>query len=577
MIDSSIIFRTLALLVLAASLGAQTTVGSSTSASGGGLPAGSATDGLGFKMLALEDLNADGIPEYVISKHYDHDPAAGFGQGQGAIEVRDGASDAVIWKRYGPGASEYYGASLGLVDWLGSGFHEIAVYNRFAKTFDLLDAASGTLLATLTMPASVPTAYVGESMASGDLDGDGQEELLVSASPVPPNSFSNINQAGYVVIFSPTAAPVAITDPTDGFGSSIMVLHDLDGDGTRDFLVGARWFSPTGNVLFPNGLMRALSGATYAPLWHQIGSGAGSFMGNNFVSLPDQDGDGFADVGIPDYLTIDNLEVYSSATGAQIKVLTFPYGVAGPNGFATVPDIDGDGFPELAVTRGIYTTFASYPIKYGGYYLASLEDGHLVDEFQTVLLGLGWDFQLLAAPDSNGDGKSELLISRSGYAELVGCFQRFDLDPALAPLADGDPDHDLLLVDGSACLPSRRKSLAVGQPFSLGVDPVPDSLAPTDFIIWGLIGRPTTASAFSVQGGATFLFPPRVAAPSLPWLFCLVDSIGFDPAAAFPGYQAPWSIGAPFGLPMAIDVTLQGVTITGSDIEITNGVLLHVR
>ena len=56
-----------------------------------------------------------------------------------------------------------------------------------------------------------------------------------------------------------------------------------------------------------------------------------------------------------------------------------------------------------------------------------------------------------------------------------------------------------------------------------------------------------------------------------------MDSIGFDPAAAFPGYQAPWSIGAPFGLPMAIDVTLQGVTITGSDIEITNGVLLHVR
>ncbi|XP_066582926.1 integrin alpha-PS2 isoform X2 [Prorops nasuta] len=98
-------------------------------------------------------------------------------------------------------------------------------------------------------------AYFGYSVASGDIDGDGLDDLIVGAPmyTVPENPEMTI-ETGRVYVFYQGNGPEKLrkVDTRDGesnrgrFGLSLASLGDLDHDGFGDIAVGAPYAGPNG-------------------------------------------------------------------------------------------------------------------------------------------------------------------------------------------------------------------------------------------------------------------------------------------------------------------------------------------
>ena len=108
--------------------------------------------------------------------------------------------------------------------------------------------------ATTTITASATADYFGFALSSGDHDGDGVADLVVSAPEVATAS-SSIGAPGEVYMFSGASlsagaidesdAQAVITSTTnDGFGLSLLST-DVNGDGTDDLIVAAPMYDST--------------------------------------------------------------------------------------------------------------------------------------------------------------------------------------------------------------------------------------------------------------------------------------------------------------------------------------------
>ena len=144
----------------------------------------------------------------------------------------------------------------------------------------------------------------------------------------------------------------------------------------------------------------------------------------------------------------------------------------------------------------------------------------------------------------------------------------------------GGSSVDILLVNGSSGGISRRLDLARSTAFSFDLIQPPLNPLPAPFVVWGLIGVPSATSLFST-GIGDLCFPPHQAAPNNPLLFTLANSLFADPLASLPATLTPWNATLPFGIPFAVDITLQGLTANGagspsSALVITNAVTLRI-
>lgn len=98
---------------------------------------------------------------------------------------------------------------------------------------------------TWTLTGDSDTAQLGDTMAAGDLDGDGKAELAVSA----PGADVTIGDSGAVYLYRFDASgPVPLRPPLAAVGRGSfgagLAIADADGDGDLDLLVG----SPLGDL-----------------------------------------------------------------------------------------------------------------------------------------------------------------------------------------------------------------------------------------------------------------------------------------------------------------------------------------
>ncbi|MDP6932325.1 MAG: FG-GAP-like repeat-containing protein, partial [Myxococcota bacterium] len=291
----------------------------------------------------------------------------------------------------------------------------------------------------------------GASVAmAGDIDGDGQMDMLVGANR--QNTEYQFGGAVYVVLGPVTSGTMDLADRAvakwTGEGRNYWAGFattngtDFDLDGYADFLVDTH-HHPTGVDLAP-GAFYIVHGPTSGqhPLSDAqvmfTGSQDEETAGNSVDFVGDLDGDGWPDLAAgAQYHDTDTLTWAGAAYIIHGPVSAGDYDVAsrsrtviegaadeerlssyGQRGLAGVDDTDGDGSPDLLIGAWGNSTVE---VDAGASYLfrGPLAEGTVsVDDADATLLGEDFeDFAgtvQAAAGDINGDGYSDVLVGAPG-------------------------------------------------------------------------------------------------------------------------------------------------------------------
>lgn len=314
----------------------------------------------------------------------------------------------------------------------------------------------------ISISPDVQFGRLGWSLAGGgDLDGDGIDDVIVSAP-----FFGGGQGRVYVVLGSPAPEPVLLADVAAGHGGyalqgnlpneyagwSVDVLDDLDGDGVDDLVIGAGWSNAAGSrsgratVVFSQlfGGTLLLSEVIGTDGFAIDGAFAEDWAGWSVSGTGDMDGDGVGEVLVGAPQATDVLPgapgrayvVFGKDDASSVSLADV---LAGNGGFsmvgqagdhvgfstAALPDLDGDGIPDLAVgsesaaggagrayvvhghAGPATVSLAAVMGEVGGYGLEGSGPG--------IALGRSAD----GIGDLDGDGLPELMVAAPGPA-LVG-------------------------------------------------------------------------------------------------------------------------------------------------------------
>jgi hypothetical protein len=267
------------------------------------LIAAQADDQLGYR-LAMGDLNNDGIDDLIVA----------------------------AFRADGPDNSREDGG-------------EVYVMFGSSSLTGVLDFAS--VSPDVTVMAADKQDDLGAAVASGDVNGDGIDDLLIGAPRAdgPDNSRRSAGEA-YVVFGSPSLAgsfDIALTeqdmtilgaDAGDGMGTSL-ASADLNGDGVDDIVVGTEGGDGPDNARQDGGDVYIVLGPT--SLGQTVDMALGDYSAAIFgeqpgdafgvrVAAADWDGDGLADVLAtaraadgPDGTREDAGEAYVITIGPRLK------------------------------------------------------------------------------------------------------------------------------------------------------------------------------------------------------------------------------------------------------------------
>jgi len=258
---------------------------------------------------------------------------------------------------------------------------------------------------------SVLQIYSGEQQYSsfgdrathlGDVDGDGVGDYLIGA----PLEDSPHDQTGRAYVYSGATQTLLRTHAGEGsydlLGLTLAGPGDVDGDGLADYAIGSHRGGPHGYV-------DMFSGVDGSLLWRLSAGTFEGYFGFSLAVLDDMDGDGARElaIGIPHYSP--SVRVVSGATGATLY--TAPSGSNQSNEFgwslASVPDVDGDGFADFWVgARGASNAlpaigFVRLISGLTGAQLLQIDGHQLNAEFGGIITNAG---------DATGDGIAELLV-----------------------------------------------------------------------------------------------------------------------------------------------------------------------
>lgn len=250
----------------------------------------------------------------------------------------------------------------------GQQLEQVAIGFKFAPTYIALvgvpnDATMGTGAGRIdvrfaTTGALLYSSYglaagddFGIGVAKGDVNGDGRPDYIMIGGDQRLNGGT-----GYIEIVDPfTGAEIAHVDGTvagAGFGTSIAMLEDFDGDGVNDIAVGAPY--EDNGALSEAGAVHILSGNLLTELAVVRGATAGAHFGRIVRPVGDVNGDLTPDfaVGAPGDGGTGSVTVYGETLPPTL--VWQAVGAAANEDFGTavelVTDVNGDFLPDLLVS-----------------------------------------------------------------------------------------------------------------------------------------------------------------------------------------------------------------------------------
>jgi hypothetical protein len=399
------------------------------------------TAGLGTAIACAGDLTGDGIPDLAVSA-----PRMATGvDGAGAVYVFAGPVDgtlelgSAVAVLYGETAEDQAGISLsssgdlngdGRADlvvgsWAAGGEERGAAYVVFGP----IAGEQSLSDADVALYGGEPGDHGGFALASGDVDGDGNDDLAVS-------SFHAERGGSVYLFFGPIARgdrPLSSSDtrigaarPDDHVGISL-ASGDLTGDGIDDLVVGAP-LSDGGTVHVVSLPTRGTIAIADAAA-HLVG--VGTEEAGSSVTVGDVTGDGVADlvVGAPGAEaapgTVGGIYVVPGPIAGTHALSSFDtivgeapidgFGVSVAAGF----DRDADGIGDLLV--GAWGLDVATEGEGAGYFFYGRPRAGVGRDTGVRLLGEGEGARAgMAVAACEGWGRATLVVGAPGTDEGAG-------------------------------------------------------------------------------------------------------------------------------------------------------------
>ncbi|MEC8381405.1 MAG: MopE-related protein [Myxococcota bacterium] len=282
-------------------------------------------------------------------------------------------------------------------------------------------------------------AYWGRRLASGDLNGDQQFELLVGSRAEDRIGVFYGGSASFLLW--ETDNQVDIIGPSGSGFSEAILLEDLDGDGLDDVIVGA---PDSGNgigaVFAYSGLLTSNSMSEADAGLHLVGpSLLGAAQAGEALASGDINGDGYADLLIggseADSYDIEAGAVWlwsghsgllnSGSENLDNATAVF-YGsdyIGWAGSSIAANDLDGDGLAEIVIgspnADGVQSDVGTVSILPGGTY-SGIQDIEQTSQTQIQGLGsAGFFGQELVLGDVDGDFLLDLIVGAPMEASSV--------------------------------------------------------------------------------------------------------------------------------------------------------------
>lgn len=333
----------------------------------------------------------------------------------------------------GEAAGDYFGwvsADLGDID--GDGVHDLAAGAPFnaagGRSAGRVYVHSGKTGAQLFLGTGETRSLLGFSVSSaGDVDGDGVNDV-VSGGTQAGLQAAGVGSGLARIYSGKTGAHIRtlIGEHTDdAFGFSVWSAGDIDKDGRGDIAVGAPGSDAHGDK---SGRAYVFSGATGATLLTLDGQAAGDLFGTAVAGLSDLDGDGYPDLAVgarnagPSQRGL--VYLYSGKTGNSIRQFEADPSGAELGGFfvSSAGDVDKDGINDIYA--GDYGDTPDDAGTTGGRaYVWSGATGNLLYDWPAQTPAEGFGIGRGAAGDVDNDGYGDLVIgayTNSSAAPMAG-------------------------------------------------------------------------------------------------------------------------------------------------------------
>ncbi len=355
------------------------------------------------KSLALVgDLDGDRCSEIAVGS-----PSDGEGR-RGKVFLFSGKSGALLRELSGEGENSGFGSDVAAIgDQDGDGVPDLAVGSPFVRgqgtqgRVAIVSGKDGKRIRALE--AEPGEHYLGTDLvALGDLDGDGKEDLLLRArvggGPTEHERFVGVSAATGKRLFVVDSPPGVLACD---LGRPIARVFDVDGDGVPDFAVEfgqvvhvrsgkdgkelKSFSSPNGTKLFGYSICAVRGTNPSLEIGDPTDGDGGSVrrfslkadgsalfpgkghagVGQSLASAGDLDGDGIDEVAVGwsdgkrgGVLVLSGKDFSSVRTiGEDSAAARLPLGYRVESG----RDVDGDGVPDVAVSRHWPTAGAAAP------------------------------------------------------------------------------------------------------------------------------------------------------------------------------------------------------------------------
>ncbi|HRI84702.1 MAG TPA: FG-GAP-like repeat-containing protein [Ignavibacteria bacterium] len=438
----------------------------------------------GYSVSSAGDVNGDGFSDVIVSGHaYSTNRGRAYIYYGGLM--MDNIPDKIL---EGVVAGGFFGFSLtGTGDVNGDGFSDVlvgayAVSSSTGNAYLFYGGTNMDTVADVTFSGETTNSFFGQSTSdAGDVNGDGYSDLLIAA----PN-YSTVRGRAYIYYGGPVTdniADVVFTGELTGiqFGR-VSGVGDINGDGFSDILIGAQGYQSLkgraylfyGGTAMNNVADMIMTGeATSNSFGWAVGGGGdingdgykdfivGAFgnnsnrgkiyiyknsltgndipdvitygefvqnlLGASLSDAGDLNGDGFDDyiVGAPSYGDFARGRAYIHF--GSVNPDTIPDLII--NGFddnswfgtavSGIGDVNADGYDDIAIGAPEYNSQQGRVyIYYGGATMDTVHDLRMSGLTTNSRFG----HAISAAGDMNGDGYSDIVIGSPNYQSLRGRF-----------------------------------------------------------------------------------------------------------------------------------------------------------